>query len=381
MDRTRRRDIAIAAPDIGEDEWQALREPILSGWLSQGPQVEAFEQSFCERSRVKYAVATTSGTTALHLALAVSGMGPGDEVIVPAFTWVATASAVLYCGATPVFVDVDPFTMNIDVDQVSRRITARTRAIIAVHLFGLCADMDRLAGVAGDVPLIEDAACSAGATYKGRPSGSLGVVGAFSFHPRKVMTTGEGGMLTTNDDRLAEMARMMRNHGARSAADSRHGGTSDLTEFSLLGFNYRMTDLQAALGRVQLGKLDRMIRERAILAGYYQEHLAAVPWLRVPKPAGGYGHSWQAYVCRIDASRAPMSRDEIMARLEGLGIRSRPGTHAVHMLEYYRERMNLEEDEFPVARDLHLHSLALPLHNRMSEEDCEYVVESILGLG
>ncbi|MEO1182566.1 MAG: aminotransferase class I/II-fold pyridoxal phosphate-dependent enzyme, partial [Cyanobacteria bacterium J06636_28] len=194
---TERRNIPISLPSTGEEEWQALQEPLSTGWLTQGPKVAAFESKFAERHGVKCAIATTSCTTALHLILTALGIGPGDEVIVPAFTWVSTANVVLYCGATPVFVDVDPQTCNIAIDQVAAKITGRTKAIIPVHLFGRCVDIDALTAAAPDILLVEDAACAAGAAYQGRAAGSLGIAGAFSFHPRKSITTGEGGMITT----------------------------------------------------------------------------------------------------------------------------------------------------------------------------------------
>ncbi len=249
-----KRIIPISRPDTGEEEWQALREPLMTGWLTQGPKVAAFEKAFAERHGVKYAFATSSCTTALHLILAALELGPGDEVIVPAFTWIATANVVLYCGATPVFVDIDQTTYNIDVRQVAQRLNPRTRAIIPVHLFGLCADMDALLEVARDVPLIEDAACASGSSYKSRFPGSLGLAAAFSFHPRKSITTGEGGMITTNDNGLAKRIDSLRNHGASLSEEHRHHGSQPylLPEFNLLGFNYRMTDLQGAVGIVQL---------------------------------------------------------------------------------------------------------------------------------
>jgi perosamine synthetase len=220
-----RRSIAISLPSTGEEEWQATREPLLSGWLTQGPKVATFEQAFASRHGVTHALATTSCTTALHLILAAMGVGPGDEVIVPAFTWVATANVVVYCGATPVFADVDRHTNNMDPADVVRRLTLRTKAVIAVHLFGLCADMDALrAVVPSNIPIIEDAACAAGASYKGRAAGALGLAAAFSFHPRKSITTGEGGMVTTNDAGLADSANMLRNHGASISEEQRHKG-------------------------------------------------------------------------------------------------------------------------------------------------------------
>jgi perosamine synthetase len=378
-----RRIIQISQPASGEEEWQAVREPLMSGWLTQGPQVAAFEKAFAQRHNVRHALACTSCTTALHLILAAMKIGPGDEVIVPAFTWVATANVVLYCGATPVFVDVERTTFNIDPNQVASKLTPRTKAIIAVHLFGLCADMDALAAAAPGVPLIEDAACACGAAYKGRSAGTLGVAAAFSFHPRKAITTGEGGMVTTNDEKLAAIINSLRNHGASIPEEQRHHGPHPyiLPEFNLLGYNYRMTDLQGAVGRVQLAKLDRFIAERQHWADFYRRELAAVSWLRTPVVPDGYRHAWQAYVCYVDETKAPKSRNEIMEWLQSKGISTRPGTHAVHMLGYYRHRFGLKPDDFPVARDCDRYTMAIPLHNRMSAEDFQYVVNALKELG
>ena len=376
------RQIQIALPVTGEDEWQALREPIMSGWLTQGPKIQAFERAFAERHKVKYAIATTSCTTGMHLALAALGIGPGDEVIVPAFTWVATANVVLYCGATPVFVDVDPTTYNLDVSQVRGKVTRHTKAIIPVHLFGLCADMDALADAAPGIPLLEDAACAAGAGYHGRPAGSLGTVAAFSFHPRKSITTGEGGMVTTNEEALAEKMIMLRNHGASISEEQRHLGPRPyiLPDFNLLGFNYRMTDLQGAVGLVQTKKLDQFIDERQGWADYYARELADVSWLRTPVAPVESRHGWQAYVCYVDEKKAPQTRNKLMERLQEQGIATRPGTHAVHMLGLYRERFGIHPDDFPAARDCDRCTMAIPLHNRMTEEDYAYVVKALRGL-
>ncbi|MCG2576261.1 DegT/DnrJ/EryC1/StrS family aminotransferase [Dechloromonas sp. XY25] len=375
-----KRSIAISLPCTGDDEWQATREPLASGWLTQGPKVAAFEKEFAKRHGVGRALATTSCTTGLHLILAAMGIGPGDEVIVPAFTWVATANVVAYCGATPVFADVDRRTNNIDPADVARRITPRTKAVIAVHLFGLCADMDALrASLPQHIPIIEDAACAAGASYKGRSAGSLGLAAAFSFHPRKSITTGEGGMVTTNDDRLADIADMLRNHGASISEEQRHKGPRPylLPEFNLLGFNYRMTDLQGAVGLVQLGKLDRFIDERAEWAAFYTQSLADVDWLLPPLVQDESRHAWQAYVLYVNPEKAPLPRNEIMERLQALGISTRPGTHAVHMLGYYAQRFGLRPDDFPGARDCNDHTMAIPLHNRMARADFEYVAAAL----
>ena len=374
------RQIQIAAPSLGEEEWQALREPIESGWLTQGPKVAAFEKAFAARHGVKHAIAVTSATTGLHLALAALDIGPGDEVIVPAFTWVATANVVVYCGATPVLADVDRVTFNIDLQDLARRVTSRTKAVIPVHLFGLCADIDAIRKVLRpDIRIIEDAACAAGAAWQGRSAGALGDLGVFSFHPRKSITTGEGGMVTTNNDELAERAKMLRNHGASVSEEERHRGPKPylLPEFDLLGFNYRMTDLQGAVGLVQLGKLDKFIDERARMAARYRTELADLQWLRLPEEPEKGRHAWQAFVTYVDPSAAPLRRNEIMESLQKRGISTRPGTHAVHMLGYYRNRYGFASDDFPGARDCDQYSMAIPLHNRMSEEDMQYIVQSL----
>lgn len=374
--------IQISQPSTGDEEWQAVREPLATGWLTQGPKVAEFEKRFAARHQVKHALAATSCTTALHLILAAMEIGPGDEVIVPAFTWVATANVVVYCGATPVFADVDRATYNLDPGDVARKVTPRTKAIIAVHLFGLCADVDAIARVAPGIPIIEDAACAAGSTYRGQSAGSLGYAAAFSFHPRKSITTGEGGMVTTHDDALAARVEMLRNHGASVSEEQRHRGPRPylMAEFNLLGYNYRMTDLQGAVGLVQLGKLDRFIAERQHWADYYASELAAVPWLRMPKVPSGWTHGWQAYVCYVDERKAPRARNDIMEELQNRGISTRPGTHAVHMLGYYQRRFGLQADAFPAGRDCDGYTIALPLHNRMSPDDFAHVVASIRAL-
>ena len=374
-----RKMIQISQPATGEEEWLSCREALISGWMTQGPKVAEFERAFAERHHLSHALATTSCTTALHLILAGMGLGPGDEVIVPAFTWVATANVVLYCGATPVFADVDRDTNNIDPADLARKITSRTKAVIVVHLFGLCADMDAIRRIVPPgVKIIEDAACAAGASYNGTPAGALGDAAAFSFHPRKSITTGEGGMITTNDRALADRMTMLRNHGASISEEQRHAGPKPylLPDFSVLGFNYRMTDLQASVGLVQLAKLDRFIGERQQMAEHYRDRLQRVAWLRMPDFGNG-GHAWQAFVTYVDPESAPMPRNDLMERLQAAGISTRPGTHAVHMLGYYRERFDLSPEDCPAARDCDANTIAIPLHNRMSEGDCNYVIDTI----
>lgn len=375
------RKIPIAIPSLTDEEWQAVREPLLSGWLTQGPKVSQFEKDFAALHGVNHSLAVTSCTTGLHLALEAMGVGPGDEVIVPAFTWVATANVVLYCGATPVFCDVDTTTFNIKVEDIASKITERTKAIIPVHLFGLCADIDAIReAIPSHVQILEDAACAAGASYKGRMAGTLGDMAAFSFHPRKSITTGEGGMVTTNNKELNRMAEIMRNHGAEIPEEVRHNSAKPylLPDFKMLGFNYRMTDLQAAVGLVQLTKLEEFINERQKWAEYYTQNLKEIGWLcpqQVSKDITQ--HAWQAYVCYVDPDKAPLPRNEIMDILQQKGIATRPGTHAVHMLSFYKEKYGITENDFPGARACDQNTMAIPLHNKMEKEDFDYVIEAL----
>ena len=371
-----KRNIPISLPHTGEEEWLATKEPIMSGWLTAGPKVREFEEIFAKRHGVKHAMAVTSATTALHLALVALNIQSGDEVIVPAFTWISTANVVIYCGAKVVFVDVDRTTFNIDVNDLKKKITSKTKAIIPVHLFGLCADMDAVKKVAGNIPLVEDGACAAGAGYKGNAAGSLGIIGCFSFHPRKSVTTGEGGMITTNDDKLAEVISSLRNHGASISEEQRHHGAKPyiLPDFNILGYNYRMTDLQASVGIVQLKKLDLFIDEREKWAKFYNEALKDIAWLRTPVVGSDYKHGWQSYVIYIDESKAPISRNDMMEKLQQMGVSTRPGTHAPHMLKYYADKYSIDPNDFPGARDCNNYSMSIPLFNKMTKEDYEYVV-------
>lgn len=376
------KNIPISLPSLGEEEWLALREPVESGWLTQGPKVAEFERAFAERHKVKHAFAVTSCTTALHLALLALGIKDGDEVLVPAFTWVATANAVLFCNAKPVLVDVDPLTFNIDPSQIAEKLTDRTKAIIPVHLFGLCADIQAIRAVAPDLKIVEDAACASGAECFDVPAGGLGDIGCFSFHPRKSITTGEGGMVTTNDDELAEKINRLRNHGASISEEQRHHGPKPyiLPEFEVVGYNYRMTDLQGALGTVQLGKLDQFIKERDQWAKFYTKELEAVSWLQTPLVPEGYRHGWQSYVLMIDESKAPHKRNDLMEILQQRGISTRPGTHAVHTLRYYAEAFGHKPEDYPGALDCAQYSMAIPLHNRMSADDFSFVVDTLKSL-
>tara|TARA_Y100000590_G_scaffold468188_1_gene649907 strand:+ start:1036 stop:2187 length:1152 start_codon:yes stop_codon:yes gene_type:complete len=376
MPKSKKRYIQISEPSTGAEEIDAVLEPIKTGWLTQGPKVKLFEKTFARVQSVKHALATTSCTSALHLALVSLGIGRGDEVIVPAFTWVATANVVMYTGAKPVFVDVDEETYNLDIEKLDQAISHNTKAIIPVHLFGLCADIDSIKKVLPkSIYIIEDAACAVGSTYKDKPAGSLGDFGCFSFHPRKTITTGEGGMLTTNDDQLSIDANILRNHGASLSEEIRHESSKPylLPEFNVLGFNYRMTDIQGAIGLAQLKKLEQLLSERAKWANWYNQNLNDISWLNLPKVPKYSDHSWQAYVVVVNESSSPASRNKIMEYLMEEGISTRPGTHAVTNLKYYKSTFNIKADQFCIANKLENSTLALPLHNRMTEEDFLYI--------
>ncbi len=374
-----KRNIPISIPSMGIEEWEALKAPIESGWITQGPKVKEFETLFAQRHQVKHAFAVSNCTTALHLALVACGVQPGDEVIVPAFTWVSTANAVMYCHATPVFVDVDPMTFNIKLEDIASKVTSKTKAIIPVHLFGLCADIDYIKTNFPNLKIVEDGACAAGSALKGKPAGSLGDIGCFSFHPRKSVTTGEGGMLTTNNDEMAAHLDKLRNHGASVSEEQRHHGPKPyiLPAFDMVGYNYRMTDLQGALGVVQLKKLDQFIDEREKWAQYYTEQLKDISWLRTPVVSEGFKHGWQSYVTFIDENISPMKRNDIMEVLQQKGIATRPGTHAVHMLGVYANMFNINPMDFPGAFACDQYSMSIPLHNKMVKEDFDYIIAAL----
>lgn len=377
-----KRNIPISIPSMGVEEWEAVRGPIESGWITQGPQVKELERLFAERHQVKHALAVSNCTTALHLALLACGVGPGDEVIVPAFTWVSTANAVIYCNATPVFADIDPVTFNIDLEKIAEKVTPRTKAIIPVHLFGLCADIDYIKEHFPQLKIVEDGACAAGSGLRGRPAGGLGDVGCFSFHPRKSVSTGEGGMLTTNDDKIAAHLDMLRNHGASISEEQRHHGPKPyiLAAYDIVGYNYRMTDIQGAIGVVQFRKLDRFIAERNEWANYYSENLENLSWLRTPVTPEGYQHGWQSYVTFVDEKTSPLKRNDIMEVLQQKGIATRPGTHAVHMLGAYANRYGIQPGDYPGAFQADQQSMSIPLHNRMIKEDFDYVIAALSSL-
>ena len=376
------KNIQISQPTTGDEEWYALRESLQTSWITSGPKVKEFESLFAKKHEVKHAIAVTSATSALHLSLIALGIRSGDEVIVPAFTWIATANVVLYCGAKVKFVDIDTNTFNICIKDLKSKINTNTKAIIPVHLFGLCANIDAIREIAPNIKIVEDAACAVGAKYKNKYAGNLGDIACFSFHPRKIITTGEGGMITTNNDILADRVSKLRNHGAEISEEQRHKGPKPfiLPDFKMLGYNYRMTDLQGSIGTVQLSKLDKLLQERRKWAEYYINKLSDIPWIRTPIIQDNYLHSWQSFVIMIDENKVSLSRNDIMEYLQERGISTRPGTHSLHTLDYYKNLYNISADSFPNAKKANDNSMAIPLHNKMDEEDYIYIVNSIKGI-
>lgn len=383
--------IPISKPYFGEEEKLAIQEPLETGWVVQGPKVAEFENLFEAYTGASHAMATTSCTTALHLALIALGVGPGDEVIVPAFTWVATANVVEMQGARPVFVDIELDTFNIDINKIENAITPRTKIIMPVSLFGLSAPMKPIMEVARKhgLKVVEDDACGTGAWYYDAHAGTLADAGCFSFHPRKAITTGEGGMVITNNEALAETIRSLRDHGASKSDLARHLGARSylLPDFNVVGYNYRMTDFQGALGVAQMHRLEWILKQRTARAYVYDKALAEVPWLRPPVIPEGCRHGYQSYVCLFQPASADLSnvdrlharRNEMMDMLEGEGIASRPGTHAVHMLGFYREKYSIKPEDFPNAYLADQLSISLPLYAQMTGDEQEFVIESIVG--
>lgn len=381
--------IPITKAVFDESDLEMIQEPLKSGWVVQGKFVKEFEDRFAVMAKSRHAVATSSCTTALHIAVASLGINPGDEVLVPAFTWIATANCVEYMGARPVFVDIDLKTFNIDVEQIERHITPRTRAIIPVHLFGLSADMAPIMEIARKHKLfvIEDAACSFDSWYRGQHTGTFGEFGAFSFHPRKAITTGEGGMITTQRDDLAALSRTLRDHGAsRSDLDRHHQQYSFLlAEYHHLGYNFRMTDIQGALGVSQMKKADKIMASRREGASRYDELLKDFDWLDLPYRHEDYVHGYQSYVCLFRPEKPDLAhcerlfdcRNAIMAAMESKGIITRQGTHAPPHLHYYAEKYRIAPADYPNAYLAERLSLTLPLFAGMTSEESEQVVSAL----
>lgn len=373
--------VPLTRPCTGEEEKAALAEVIESGWLTQGSRVTDFENAVAERLGVRHAIATSNCTTALHVALLLHGIGKDDEVIVPSYTWIATANVVRMVGATPVFADIDLNTFNVAPETVEPLITPRTRAIMPVHQFGLPADLGGIAEVAHrrDLVVIEDAACALGSAYRSRHVGSLGNTTCFSFHPRKAVTTGEGGMLVTDDDGLAARARVLINHGASVSDLAKHkAGTVEALlaeEFHEVGYNYRLTNLQGALGAVQMKHLDEIVGKRRMRAERYSTIFAEMPHIIPPTVPDYSTPCWQSYAIRV-AGDAPVSRNTVAQRLLDAGIACRPGYMACHAQRVYRQLY--PELRLPNTERALETVIILPLYPQMTDAEQEYVIECVL---
>jgi perosamine synthetase len=363
-------------PFLGVEEQEAAAEAVASGWIAQGPRVAEFERAFADRLGVDHAVAVSSCTTALHLALVVAGVGPGDEVVVPSLSFIATANAATYVGATPVFADVDLATQNLTVDSVAEVLSPRTTAVVAVDQGGMPVDIDALRALCDErgITVVEDAACAAGSTYRGRPVGSGGHLAAFSFHPRKILTTGEGGMVVTDHAALAERMVLLRQHGmSMSAADRHRSGGAVIEQYLEVGFNYRMTDIQAAVGLVQLGRLDEVVARRRELAARYHDGLADLIGAGLPTDPAWGTTNFQSYSVLLPEGVAA-HRNDIMAELAEAGISTRRGIMASHLEPAYHGHPHVA---LPVTERLTTGSIILPLFHTMTEDDHDRVVEAL----
>ncbi len=389
--------IPIAKTNLNDFEKNSVLEPLNNGWLVQGKKVKEFEDMWCNFTNAKYSIAVTSCTTALHLSLAALGFGPEDEAIVPAFTWISTANVIEHLGGRVIFADIDLSTFNINLKTVESLVTKNTKAILPVHLFGLPANMKEVNRFAkeNNLWIVEDAACGFGTTYDGQHVGTFGNTGCFSFHPRKAITTGEGGMITTNDENLALKLRCLRDHGASISDLQRHHGPKPflLADHPEAGYNQRMTDIQAALGAAQMRRAKEIVLERQDIAKKYDSYFKDLSWLRIPLSNQLYKHSYQSYPCLFEPEKVEEaikeknlnllyeirnSRNSWMEELQNYGISTRPATHAVHQLSYYRNKYKLQPEQFIRSFAASECSISLPLFHGMTENEQDYVIKTVL---
>jgi dTDP-4-amino-4,6-dideoxygalactose transaminase len=372
--------IPITKPLVGDSEYERVKAVLDSGWLTQGEETFEFERLVASYCCAKHAVAMNSATTALHIALLLLGIGHGDEVVVPSYSHIATANAVTYTGAKPVFVDIRRSTYNLDERFLDELITERTKAVVVVHQVGLPVDLEAVAAVTRqhDLHLIEDAACALGSEYAGRRIGGHGNIAVLSFHPRKVITTGEGGMILTDNPEFARIARSLASHGESVLDLHRHNSMRPTTEeFSRVGFNYRLTNIQGAIGVEQMSRLENILQARRALAHRYTRQLEAVPGIEVPIEPAGCTPNYQSYMIRI-TPEAGATRDHVMIRLHEAGIATRPGITAIHREPPYRDhadRSKLRETERALEE-----ALILPLYPQLQEEEQNDVIRTLTHL-
>lgn len=370
--------IPLQKPYFDKEEEEAVVEVLRSGWVAQGPKVAEFEEALRKYVGSSYAVATTSATTALFLSLHALGIKEGDEVLVPSFSFIATTNVVVHTGAKPVFVDIDPNTYNIDPLKVEEKITKKTRAIIPVDQVGLPADLGRILQIAkkNKLHVIEDAACALGSVYKGRKIGSFGELICFSFHPRKVLTTGEGGMIVTNNKSLADNLRILRHQGMLVSDFARYKSTKIIfEEYPVVGFNFRLSDIQATVGIEQVKKLSRILKKRSELAKRYTDAFLNSKNINPPFVPDGYVHNWQSYMIRLKPNKK-ITRNQLMQKLYETGISARTGIMAAHLESPYRKmypKLSLPETEAASAE-----TITIPLFYQMTQKEQDFVIGKIL---
>lgn len=370
-----KQNIPITKPYFDDEEMYILKECLDSGWVTQGPMTERFESLFREEHPCEYAVSVSSCTAALHIALLALGIQAGDEVIVPAFTWITSASCVEYVCADVRFVDVEKETMNIDPVKIEEAITPRTKAIIAVHLFGCPAKMDEIMEIARkhNLYVVEDCACAIGTTYKGKKVGSIGDIGCFSFHPRKAITTGEGGMCSTNNKTLYHKMLQFKNHGANPVRRGEDAGKPYyMGIYDELGYNLRLSDIQAAVGVAQFGKLHMLLEDRKRCADYYIEKLTGNTEIILPVVPQEFGHTYQSFVILIKSGDRKM-RNRIISEMQEQGIQSRPGTIAITRTEFNKGKYCLSDGAYPVAEFCEDSSITLPIYPFMKNEEMDMI--------
>jgi len=368
--------IPIAKPYLTDEEAQSAYDTILTGWVTQGPRVEEFEKKFCEYTGAKFAVAISNCTTALHLSMIVSGIKEGDEVICPSMSYIATANCIKYVGATPVFAEVNPLTYNLDLSHTEKLITEKTKAILIVHQIGLPADIDAFKKLCDkyNLKLIEDAACATGSSYKGKKIGSHSEIVCFSFHPRKVITTGEGGMITTSNEEYYNRIKLLRQHGMSVNASMRHDSKKVVFEDHIeIGYNYRMTDIQAAIGIRQLEKLDWIINERRKIALKYIEELKDIDCIRLPIEEEGYFTNYQSFSIYLKEN-CPIGRNELMQKLLDKGISTRRGIMTSHRETAYKNECS--DLKLPISENVADRSIIIPLYIPMKTEEVDFVISN-----
>lgn len=363
----------LAKPYITKSEEQKVLGVLRSGVLSLGPKYREFEKAFAQKLGVKYACSVSSGTAGLHLAMIAAGIKAGDEIITSPFSFIASANCILYVGAKPVFVDIDPLTYNIDPEKIEAKITKKTKAILVVHIFGQAAEMDPIIRLAKKYKLriIEDACESIAAVYKRKKAGTFGQAGVFAFYPNKQMTTGEGGMVITNQKKIYDLCCSLRNQGR----------TNDLRwlDYKILGYNYRLDEMSAALGLVQLEKLDFMVGERRKIANWYNEMLAPYAGMvQTPATAANNTHTWFVYVIQIKNKK--INRDLLIKNLQTIGINTKPYLPTIPLVDFYKKRFHYKKGDFPVSESVSACALALPFYIGLKRSDIQQITEKLINL-